>query len=182
MNQPFRIVGTTQLLASTVFSVERRTVGFGDTTFERDVVIHKGAVAIVAVNDLDQVAFISQYRAPFDCVNLEIPAGTLDVDGEDPLRAAQRELLEEIGCEALQWNELGRFMVSPGWTDQVMTIYEARSLTILQRRPEGPEEFASRVTWLGIDAIREHFGRGALVDATAVLGLERVFGNLRGVH
>jgi len=56
---------------------------------------------------------IRQYRTPFDRFCWEVPAGTLDVPGEDALSAAQRELHEELGCEATQWTLLGRFMTSP---------------------------------------------------------------------
>ena len=55
------------------------------TTFERDVVTHQGAVAILAINERGEIGMIRQYRTPFDRLCWEIPAGTLDVAGEDPL-------------------------------------------------------------------------------------------------
>ncbi len=105
MSPPFRVVATEPLLASRVFRVERRTVSDGGQTFTRDVVTHQGAVAILAINDRGEIGMLRQYRAPFDAEVLEIPAGTLDVEGEDPLGAAQRELREELGCEAATLDE-----------------------------------------------------------------------------
>lgn len=150
------------------------------TRFFRDVATHKGAVAIVAVDDQGRIGLIRQYRAPIDRLSLEIPAGTLDVAGEDPLDAAQRELLEELGCCALRWKLLGQFMVSPGWTNQVMTIYEARELTFVERSPDGPEEVSSSVHWMSVKELRDALGDAVAVDATTALGLGRVLGSVLG--
>jgi ADP-ribose pyrophosphatase len=170
----FRVAATTSLLHSAVFDVERRVVVGADASFERDVVVHAGAVAVVAVDELDRVGVIRQYRAPFDRVTWEIPAGTLDRPNESPLAAAQRELLEEMGCRASRWRRIGRFMVSPGWTDQVMTIYEARDLVLGPRRPEGPEEEQSRVAWLTPEEVARLFDGTQPVDATLALGVLQV--------
>lgn len=180
MSQSFQIVATESLLRSTVFSVERRTVANDRATFDRDVVTHQGAVAIVAVDADGRVGLIRQYRAPFDRFNLEIPAGTLDVADENALNAAKRELLEELGCRAQRWTLLGRFMVSPGWTDQLMTIYEARELTLVERSPHGPEEISASVHWLSVDQVRELLRSPEPVDATTTIGLSRVLGNVLG--
>jgi ADP-ribose pyrophosphatase len=177
VSDQFRVVQTERLLDSFVFNVERRTVDHDGHTFERDVVTHLGAVAILAINDHDEVGFLRQYRATFDRYDLEIPAGTLDVPGEDTLDAARRELLEELGCEAEQWTLLGRFMVSPGWSDQLMTIYEARQLTQRERRPMGPEERTSTVLWLSKEALRSTLRDEGTLDATMVVALHRVFGS-----
>ena len=90
MSDAFRIVGTKRLLRSHVFGVEQRTVEHDDATFERDVVTHLGAVAILAINDRDEIGMIRQYRTPFDRFCWELPAGTLDVPGllKPPLRLA----------------------------------------------------------------------------------------------
>lgn len=176
MNNEFRVVHTEPLLESYVFDVERRTVSQGGSTFARDVVTHRGAVAVLAVDDNGLIGLIRQYRAPFDRYVLEIPAGTLDVPDEQPRDAAQRELLEELGCEATSWTLLGRFMVSPGWTDQVMIIYEARGLSVGTRSPEGPEESSSEVLWRSADELRAELQAEGVADSTLVLALHRVFG------
>ncbi|MGC8509746.1 MAG: NUDIX hydrolase [Acidimicrobiales bacterium] len=174
MTSRFRVAATTPLLHSVVFDVERRVVVGGGSTFERDVVAHVGAVAVVAVDELDRVGVIRQYRAPFDRVTYEIPAGTLDHPGESALSAAKRELLEEMGCRASRWRRIGRFMVSPGWTNQVMTIYEARELVVGPRHPEGPEEEESRVAWLTPEEVTRLLAGPQAVDATLALGVLQV--------
>ncbi len=174
MTTRFRVAATTPLLQSVVFDVERRLVVGAHSSFERDVVVHAGAVAVVAVDTLDRVGVIRQYRAPFDRVTYEIPAGTLDHPGESTLAAAKRELLEEMGCRASRWRRLGRFMVSPGWTDQVMTIYEARDVVMGVRDPQGPEEEQSRVEWLTPEQVSRLFTGTQPVDATLALGVLQV--------
>ncbi|HEV3268993.1 MAG TPA: NUDIX hydrolase [Acidimicrobiales bacterium] len=161
---------------SHVFDVERRTIRHGETTFERDVAVHHGAVAVLAVNELGQIGFIRQYRATFDELLLEIPAGTRDVEGESPLATAKRELLEELGYEAADWTLLGRFMNSPGWTNQVMTVYEARQLTERERDPAGPEERSSTILWLSPEEVRRTLRGTPAVDSTTAIALHRVFG------
>jgi 8-oxo-dGDP phosphatase len=176
VSDSFRVVGTKHLLQSHVFSVEQRAVEHDGTTFERDVVTHLGAVAILAINDHDEIGMIRQYRTPFDRFAWEVPAGTLDVPGEDALSAAKRELLEELGCTASQWTLLGRFMTSPGWSNQLMTIFEARGLTMESRRPAGPEESSASVRWFSRDELRETLRREPAIDNTTVVALGRVYG------
>ena len=138
---------------------------------------HAGAVAILAINDAQEIGLVRQYRAAFGALQWEIPAGTQDVAEEDPLETARRELREELGCEATNWTLLGRFMNSPGWTNQVMTIYEARGITQLDRRPAGPEEAASSVHWLSIADLRATLRSEAAIDGTTAVALHRVFGS-----
>ena len=177
MSETFRVTQVTSLLHSYVFDVERRLVEHDATTFERDVVTHAGAVSILAINERDEVGLLRQYRAPFDEYVLEIPAGTLDVTDEEPLAAAKRELREELGADAMSWRLLGRFKVSPGWTNQVMTIFEARDITMVQRQPEGPEERSSRIEWVPIGGLKETLARETTNDYTLMVALHRVFGN-----
>ena len=178
MSDEFRVSSSVPLLHSYVFDVERVTISHGEETFERDVARHGGAVAILAVNDAGEIGVLRQYRATVDRTTLEIPAGTCDVAGEDPLATAQRELREEMGCEARTWRLLARLMVSPGWTDQLMSIYEARDLRQLERRPEGPEESAAVIEWLSPERLREVLAREPAIDATMAAALNRVYGTL----
>ena len=164
------------LLKSHVFAVERRTVEHHDRSFHRDVVTHRGAVAILARDDDGRVGVLRQYRTPFDRATLEIPAGTLDVEGEEPLDAAKRELEEELGAVASTWRLLGRFMVSPGWSTQVMHIFEARVLTIGERRPAGPEESASTVDWYTPEDLRRVLHAEPAIDSTMAVALNQVYG------
>lgn len=176
MSDSFRIDETSELLHSYVFDVERRHVVHNGESFERDVATHKGAVAILVIDGDGAIGLIRQYRAPFDTFTWEIPAGTQDVEGEDPLATAQRELKEEMGCTAHQWKLLGRFMNSPGWTNQVMTIFEARDIAIGERNPAGPEEANSTVHWLLPVDLRVTLRGESAVDSTMAVALNRVYG------
>lgn len=177
MSDSFHVERTTPLLHSHVFDVERVTILHDESTFERDVVTHRGAVAILAIDDDGRIGLVRQYRAPFDRYLWEIPAGTCDVADEDSLATAQRELREELGCAADQWTLLGRFMISPGWSDQVMTIFEARGLRLGERFPEGPEEVSSTVHWLSVEALHRALRDEPAIDATLTVALHRVFGD-----
>jgi ADP-ribose pyrophosphatase len=176
VSESFRVTQVTPLLHSYVFDVERRLIEHDGATFARDVVTHAGAVSILAINERDEVGLLRQYRAPFERYVLEIPAGTLDVEGEEPLEAAKRELNEELGCEAKEWRLLGRFMVSPGWTNQVMSIFEARAITLVERHPDGPEERSSLVEWVPINALKGTLAKEVMNDYTLTVALHRVFG------
>jgi 8-oxo-dGDP phosphatase len=176
VSDSFRIVKTETLLQSHIFAVEQRTVEHDGATFERDVVVHPGAVAILAVNERDEIGMIYQYRTTFDRFCWEVPAGTLDIPGEDVLSAAQRELLEELGCVAAQWTQLGRFMTSNGWSNQLITIFEARGLTAMERHPAGPEETSATVRWFSRDDLRETLRREPAIDITTVAALGRLYG------
>lgn len=182
MTDSFRTESTRPLLHSHVFDVERRIIQHRDTTFERDVVTHRGAVAILAINEAGEVGVLRQFRAPFDRYTVEIPAGTRDVGDEHALDTAKRELLEELGCRAGRWRLLGHFMNSPGWTNQIMTIFEARDLSQDSRQPEGPEETASSVHWMGPEALREALRREEAIDSTTAVALLNVFGNFFDVE
>lgn len=177
MSSPFHVEGAEIVFRSHVFDVERRTVRHGEDVLLRDVAVHPGAVAVLAINDEGEVGFIRQYRAAFDQEQFEIPAGTRDIAGEEPLDAAKRELREEIGYEAREWKLLGRYMNSPGWTNQVMVVYEARGLVKVARDPAGPEEHHATVHWFSPEALRDMLRSAFAIDSTTTIALHRVFGN-----
>lgn len=177
MSDAFRVEAAEIVYRSHVFNVEKRTIRHGDERFERDIAVHPGAVAVLAINDLGEVGFIRQYRSTFDHELYEIPAGTRDIPGEDPLDCAKRELREELGCEASEWRLLGRFMNSPGWSTQVMVVYEARGITQRERDPAGPEEYSSTIHWLAPELIRETLASSFAIDSTTTIALSQLFGN-----
>jgi 8-oxo-dGTP pyrophosphatase MutT (NUDIX family) len=95
---------------------------------EREVVAHPGAVAVVA-HDGERLFMVRQPREAVDEPDLlELPAGKLDEEGEGPLETAKRELAEEIGKGAREWTHLKTFFTSPGFTDEVCTVYLATDL------------------------------------------------------
>jgi ADP-ribose pyrophosphatase len=110
----------------------------------RDVVHHSGSVVILAVDETGgepRVLLERQYRYAARDYLWELPAGSLDA-GEKPLAAGKRELMEETGYRARQWKRALRFYPSPGFLDEIMTIYLARGLTAGKAQPEADERIA----------------------------------------
>lgn len=138
----------------------------------REVVEHMGAVAVVALDDDDQVVLIHQYRYPMGHRLWELPAGLLDVEGEDPLRTAQRELAEEVGLAAEEWSVLVDLASSPGFTDQCERVFLARSLSEVEQSVlTGDEEADLVIHRVDLsEAVRMVFA-GEIVNAPAVAGI-----------
>lgn len=138
---------------------------------EREVVEHHGAVAVVAVDDDGRVVLIRQYRHPLGERLLELPAGLIDIQGEDPLEAARRELAEETGLAARDWSVLVDVALSPGFTDEALRVYLARGLSETERPdPEHEEADLELVRMPVAEAVRAALA-GTIVNATAVAGL-----------
>jgi len=112
-----------------IFSVWRETYRYADgAEATREIVRHTGAVGIVAHDD-EVVWLVRQPREATGIGDLlEIPAGKLDEEGENPLQTAQRELAEEIGKAADHWEPLHDFFTSPGFADERFYLYRATGL------------------------------------------------------
>ncbi|MER6327455.1 NUDIX hydrolase [Streptomyces coelicoflavus] len=95
----------------------------------RDYQVHPGSVAVLALDDEGRVLVIRQYRHPVREKLWEIPAGLLDVPGENPLHAAQRELYEEAHVKAEDWRVLTDVYTTPGGCDEAVRIFLARGLS-----------------------------------------------------
>ena len=107
-------------------------------TSVREVADHPGGVAIVALDENDNVLTVKQYRYVFSRVLEEIPAGKLE-RGEDPREAAIRELKEETGAASARMTDLGALLVSPGCYGEVLHLYLARDLTFGATHPDADE-------------------------------------------
>ena len=141
----------------------------------REVVVHRGGVAVVAVTSARHVLMVRQYRHAVGEALLEIPAGTLDrlEDGttETPDPAARRELAEETGYEARRWRKLGRFYTAPGFATEVMHLYLAQGLEPIAGYggPEADEQLELEHVPLDL-AVRLAEG-GEIRDAKTLIGL-----------
>jgi ADP-ribose pyrophosphatase len=135
------------------------------------VVEHHGAVAIVALDDDDQVTLIHQYRHPLGRRIWELPAGLIDHLGEDPVETAKRELVEEVGLAAEHWSVLVDIAASPGFTDEVVRVYLATGLSVVDRELLGEEEadLVARKVPLA-EAVRMALA-GEIVNGAAVGGI-----------
>ncbi|WP_421084712.1 NUDIX domain-containing protein [Rothia nasimurium] len=126
----------------------------GAEPFERDFLLHPGAVAVLALNDKNEVLLINQYRHPVRANLWEIPAGLLDIDGEPPQQAAARELAEETDLQAGQWDTLMEFYNSPGGMGETCRIYLARNLSQIpaeQREERVHEEAEIVLRWVPLE-------------------------------
>ncbi|MCM9078743.1 MULTISPECIES: NUDIX domain-containing protein [Streptomyces] len=94
----------------------------------RDYQVHPGSVCVLALDEEQRVLVLKQFRHPVRHRLWELPAGLLDVPGENPLRAAQRELYEEAHAKAGEWRVLADFFTSPGGSDEAVRIFLARDL------------------------------------------------------
>ena len=178
----FRTVGSTHHYRG--FSSVRVDVLEGpDGRFSREVVEHPDAVAVVALDESDRVALVLQYRHPIGDSLLELPAGTLDLDGEDVVTAARRELAEEVGLAATELIPLGAIWNSVGWSDERTHLFLAPR-TVSTERPAGfravDEEAAMRLVWRPLEELVREALSGGLSDAKTVIGVLRADAVLRG--
>jgi ADP-ribose pyrophosphatase len=96
-------------------------------TSTREVVKHPGGVGVVALTDDGNVLLVRQFRYPYKAEIFEIPAGKIN-SGEEPLECGKRELKEETGCTAANFQSLGRLLPSPGYTNEIIYMYLAKNL------------------------------------------------------
>ena len=171
----YSLVASEQLLNGRVWDVERVTVALphGDNVV-RDFVKHTGAVGIIAVNELGQVLLLEQYRAPLNMVMWEPPAGLLDVADETPLDCAKRELFEESGWRANDWQVLTDFATSPGGSSEVVRIFLATDVYADPfGRPIGEgEEFEMPLTWVPVGDILESINAGKVNNPILIIGVQ----------
>ena len=170
------VVSSVELTRGRLVTVRTDKVRMPDNDVaERDVVIHPGAVAVLALDDAFRVLLIRQYRHPVGRLLWEIPAGLRDVAGEPPWATARRELLEEAGYRARDWRVLADYYSSPGFSTERLRVFLARELELV---PEAERDFvpADEETqllsaWLPLEeAVRKVFV-GELHNGVAALGI-----------
>ncbi|OJX73954.1 NUDIX hydrolase [Leifsonia sp. 71-9] len=146
------IVSSETVFHGRVWDVRRDVFRYNDADITRDYVDHTGAVAVLALDDAGRVLLIKQYRHPVRHRDWEIPAGLLDIRGEDPLAAVKRELAEEADLVADEWNVLADIFTSPGGSDEAIRIYLARGVRPAPEVFDREEEEADIETaWLPLD-------------------------------
>ncbi|MHA6631965.1 NUDIX domain-containing protein [Pseudonocardia sichuanensis] len=138
----------------------------------REIVEHPGAVAIAALDADDRLMMIHQYRHAVGRRLWELPAGLLDVRGEDPLATAQRELAEETGLAASEWAALVDVAPSPGFSDEAVRVYLARGVSEVGRPEQKDDEEADLATrWVSLPVAVRMVLAGTIVNATTVAGV-----------
>lgn len=144
----------------------------------REIVHHKGAAAVVPVDDEGNVYMVRQHRVVVDMMTLEIPAGKLDYVGEDPLVCANRELEEETGLRAQRMELLTHVVTTPGFCTEKIGLYLATGLSQHEDHPD-QDEFL-HVEKLPLSEAVERVMRGELRDAKTALGLLMAWQKLKG--
>ncbi len=169
------VSSTEQVFAGLVWDVRRDEVELPDgQRVRREVLAHPGAVGVIALDDDDRVLLVRQYRHPVRSYLWEPPAGLLDVEGEDPLVAARRELAEEANLVAQRWHVLVDFFNTPGGSTEAFRCYLARDLTPLPNDERGHgdgEERDMPSVWLALAQAKDLVLGGQLHNPTAVAGI-----------
>ena len=163
----FERVGTEEVWSGRIANVRVERFRHDDgEVVEREIIGHPGAVAVVA-HDGETLWLVRQPREAVDDHLLELPAGKLDEEGEDPLATAKRELAEEIGKGAKTWVHLTTFWASPGFSDEQIHVYLATDLYDEQAHTDEIERIEIvQVPLSQLDeVIREN------VDAKSLIGL-----------
>lgn len=178
-DEPFEppVVASELVFDGRVWNVRREVFELDGHRITREFVDHTGAVAVLALDERDRVMLIRQYRHPIRTRDWELPAGLLDVHGEPPLAAAQRELAEEADLVAADWRMLSEFTSTPGGSTEVVRIYLARNLADADEVFERDEEEAGiEPRWVpldeAVDAVLDRRIRNGIVSVAVLAARE----------
>lgn len=168
----FTVVSTADIYDGKILALRLDEVAMpGGGTARREVVEHLPAVSIAALDEDGNVMLIHQYRHAIGYRIWELPAGLVDHLEEDPLDAAKRELVEEVGLAAEHWSVLVDAACSPGFTDEVVRVYLATGLSSVDREVLGDEEADLVARWVPLaEAVRMTLA-GEIINAASVGGL-----------
>lgn len=147
----------------------------GGVRARRDVIRHSGSIVVLAVDHSSaskksqpRILLEHQYRHAAQSMMWELPAGRID-EGETPLAAAKRELIEETGYRAKKWRQILFFYVSPGFLDETMTIYLAEHLALGVAEPEADERIEAK--FFNLSKAKKMVLDGAIRDAKTISGI-----------
>ena len=169
---PFSKLGEQEIARGFRFTVARgRFRGPDGQEFERDIVHHAGAVAVVPLHDDGTVTLVRQYRASLDADLLELPAGLRDVEGEADDVTAARELQEEAGLRATELRRLVGFHNSPGFCDEEVGLFLATGLHAVPDDRQGTEEELMTLERVPLEEALAMVDDGRITDAKTIIGL-----------
>ena len=164
------LVSSESIFSGRILNVERWQVTCANgAPATREIVVHRGAAAVVPVFEDGTTLLVRQHRIACDRVTLEIPAGKLDHVGEDPLECAVRELEEETGLKAARMTLLTSLLTTPGFCTEKIGIYLAEGLTQGDTHPD-EDEFLG-LTRIALDDAIALAMRGDIRDSKTICGL-----------
>ncbi|MCI3929702.1 NUDIX domain-containing protein [Streptomyces sp. AN091965] len=181
--EEWRITATATPFVGNKTSVRTDDVVMPDgSVSRRDYQVHPGSVAVLALDESGRVVLVRQYRHPVRHKLWEIPAGLLDVPGENPLHAAQRELYEEAHIKAEDWRVLTDVYTTPGGCDEAVRVFLARDLSEAEgERFEVEEEEADmEIARVPLDDLVRGVLAGELHNNCLVVGVMSLTAVLRG--
>jgi len=147
----------------------------GEEPVVRQYTRHPGAVAVVAMRGeegAEEILLLRQYRHPVNASLWEIPAGLLDIPGEDSLVAAERELAEEADLKAARWDVLVDFFTSPGGSTEPLRVFLARDLETTETSFEREDEEATmEYAWVSLSDALDWVFAGRLHNPSTVIGI-----------
>ncbi|MGF6824351.1 8-oxo-dGTP pyrophosphatase MutT (NUDIX family) [Microbacterium sp. ZKA21] len=164
-----------------VWDVRSDRVAYGDGEIIREYVAHTGAVAVVAIDDDGRVLLIQQYRHPIRHRDWELPAGLLDIPGEEPLLAAQRELAEEADLVAATWEPLISVWTTPGGNDEMIHVFLATGVSAASAAHAREDEEADiRIEWVPLSDAVDAALEGRMHNGILSVGVLAAERRLRG--
>jgi 8-oxo-dGDP phosphatase len=168
----FETVESETLYVGKIFALRTDEVRMpGGNTTKREVVENFGAVAVLAIDEENNIVLVYQYRQPLGRRLWELPAGLLDLGGEPPHVTAARELQEEVGLSAQDWRVLVDLDTAPGFSDESVRVFRATVLSDVGRPDAHDEEADLVVKWFPlVEAVRMVFS-GEIVNSIAVAGI-----------
>lgn len=138
---------------------------------EREIVTHPGAVCCLAINEQNECLLIKQWRSPLNRLSIEIPAGKLDATDESPLSAMKRELNEEAGYQAGYFEELNNFFSSPGFSDEMLTLFYCDTLTAAKTKLAADDDEFLEQMWVDLATAKQMVADGEIVDLKTLFAL-----------
>lgn len=169
MREEEKTISSDRIYTGKVISLKVDTVEIEKKGYQkREIVEHGGAVAIVAINDENEVVLVKQFRKAIEKVIWEIPAGKLEI-GENPKDCAIRELKEETGYSAENMKLIHKFYTSAGFSNQKIYIFLATGLTAGDNNFDDDEDL--EVHKIDLEEAYNMISRNEIEDAKTSIGL-----------
>ncbi len=166
-----KIISSNEVFKNKLFAVTDE-VAIDPDGFEiqRNIIRHPGSAVMMAVDELQRILLVRQFRLPASQELWELPAGKLD-PGEQPIEAARRELREETGFQAKRWTHLAGFWPSPGYVGEKMDIFLAEDLT--EGKQELMDDERIKIQWFDSSEVGEMIRSGQIEDGKTIIGYYR---------
>lgn len=170
--QPWPVKNKNVIFDTPYIKLIQETVAGPDNEFDRTLVRPNDAIGILAVDDAGRILLVSQYRHPVGGTVVEIPAGTRDVVGEDPVQTVHRELAEEADLVAKNVKQLLSLTMTPGYSSERLIVFLATELSPTARNFDREDEEAQMSHyWMTPESAIKAIESGFITDAKTVAAI-----------